>query len=379
LFFFASCQPRADADTQEKTVAADSVSFPNQVTANYAKGFQISYHKNYKLLEVVRPFQDRVDTLRYVLVPREVEEEVDVEVENATRISTPVESLILTSATHIGLTDMLDINEKIIGLAGAEYIYNEEVKEKLNSGEIVALPQGELNKEKILDLGGDLLMISGGEASQFDSYKILKDSGVNIFVNSEWLETNPLGKAEWVKVMGALMNKEEMANQKFQKVAREYKKLQTLVDGLHEDDKPLVINNIPYKGTWYVSGGNSYMAQFFRDAGADYPWYDSNKSGGLQKDFEVVYEIGLRADVWINPGAATSKDDILAKDSRFKSFKPFENGRIYNKNKRTNASGGNDFWESGAVHPEKVLADLIAIFHPKLLDDHSLYFYQKIE
>jgi len=69
----------------------------------------------------------------------------------------------------------------------------------------------------------------------------------------------------------------------------------------------------------------------------------------------------------------------LAKDSRFKDFEPFETGRVYNNNKRTNDSGGNDFWESGVVHPEMLLADLIKIFHPDLMPDHELYYYQKVD
>jgi iron complex transport system substrate-binding protein len=177
--------------------------------------------------------------------------------------------------------------------------------------------------------------------------------------------------------MAALLNKEQIANQRFDEVARRYNILKEKVDSATK--KPLVINNMPYKGAWFVSGGESFTAQFLKDAGADYPWFDTDETGGLRKDFEVVYEVGLTADVWVNPGAAKSKEDILAKDSRFKDFEPFETGRVYNNNKRTNDSGGNDFWESGVVHPEMLLADLIKIFHPDLMPDHELYYYQKVD
>lgn len=96
-------------------------------------------------------------------------------------------------------------------------------------------------------------------------------------------------------------------------------------------------------------------------------------------DFEAVYEVGLRADIWINPGTAKTKEDILAKDPRFKDFKAFKTGRIYNNNRRMSPSGGNDFWESGVVHPERLLADLIHIFHPSVLPDHQLFYYQKVD
>jgi iron complex transport system substrate-binding protein len=190
------------------------------------------------------------------------------------------------------------------------------------------------------------------------------------------METSPLGKAEWVKVMAALLNKEQLANQKFNAVSKKYNELEAAVDKAEE--KPLVINNLPYKGAWFVPGGGSFTANFLRDAQADYPWFDNSSTGGLRKGFESVYKVGLHADVWLNPGAAKSKEEILAKDSRFKDFKSFQNGAIYNNNRRMSPAGGNDFWESGVVHPEIILADLIKIFHPNILPGHELYYYQQI-
>ncbi len=370
----AACQSEHPDQTQA-AVTADSVHFPHKVQAEYARGFRISYHKNHKLLEIIKPFQDQVDTLRYALVPRELTEEVQVE--GAEEIAIPIESLLATSATHIGLADMLGAIDIITSMAGANYVYNKKVRQGIEEGNIVSLPQGELNKEEVLSLDPDLMMISGGQSSQFDNYKVLMDSDINVMVNSEWLETTPLGKAEWVKVLAALLNKEKFVNEKFGQVAEEYNRLKAKVDTVGK--KPLVINNMPYKGAWFVSGGDSFTAQFLKDAGADYPWYDEHDTGGLRKDFEVVYEVGLEADIWINPGTAETKEDILAKDSRFKDFNPYKKGEIYNNNRRTNESGGNDYWESGVVHPEILLADYIKIFHSDVLPEHSLYYYQKVE
>lgn len=369
------CGPEKNPHPESDPKKTEQVQFADSVHAEYAEGFQITYHENYKLLEILKPFQDQVDTLRYSLVPREIADEV--EVKNTTEISIPITSLLTTSTTHIGLAEMLDATEIIIGMAGADYIYNEDVRKRLEEGKMVSLPQGELNKEKILSMNPDLLMLSGGQSSQFDNVRILMDSDIDVMVNSEWLETTPLGKAEWVKVLAALLSKERLANEKFNRVAKEYKRLKSKVGKIY--DKPLVINNMPYKGAWFVSGGESFTAQFLKDAGADYPWFDSDETGGLRKSFEVIYEIGLEADIWINPGAAKSKEDILAKDSRFKDFEAFETGEIYNNNKRISPAGGNDFWESGVVHPEIVLADLIKIFHPQQLPHHRLYYYQKID
>jgi iron complex transport system substrate-binding protein len=370
----SNCRQSNPQDNTYRGTPADSVRFADQVHAQYAQGFRISYHKNYKLLEVLKPFQDQVDTLRYSLVPRELTDQVDVP--GTEEIPIPVQSLIATSTTHIGLTDMLDANEVITGMVGAEYVYNEDIRRRMENDLITSFPMGEFNKEQALAMDPDLLMISGGQSNQFDNYQVLMDSGIGVMVNSEWLETTPLGKAEWVKVMAALLNKEKLANTEFNAVAEEYNRLKGVVDSV--DEKPLVINNMPYKGAWFVSGGNSFTANFLRDAGANYPWFDSEDTGGLRKDFEVVYQVGLKADVWVNPGAAETKEDILAKDARFGDFKSYQNNTIYNNNRRKNASGGNDFWESGVVHPEILLADLIKIFHPDVVPGHNLHYYQKV-
>ncbi|SHE38943.1 iron complex transport system substrate-binding protein [Fodinibius roseus] len=372
----AGCQSSASKEQPNVPEAdAEIVDFTHKAEADYAEGFHISYHDNYKLLEIINPFQDRVDTLRYSLVPRGIADQVNVK--NTREIPIPVRTLVATSTTHVALTDMLNANETITGMVGADYIYTPEVRRRIEEGIITGFPEGELNKEKVLALDPDLLMISGGQSSQFDNYRVLMDSGIDLLVNSEWLETTPLGKAEWVKVMAALLNKEKLANEKFDAVARRYNHLKAAVDTV--EDKPTTINNMPYKGAWFVPGGESFTARFLRDAGADYPWYDSGETGGLRKAFEVVYRQGLEADVWLHPGTAKTKEDILAKDERFRDFKSFRTGKIYHNYRRSTPSGANDFWESGVVRPDLVLADLVKIFHPEIAGNHNFYYYGNVE
>lgn len=349
--------------------------FEHPLEVRYAKGFDLTYRENYKLLEILNAYQDRTDTLRYVLKPRGVQ--LDTLIRGARVIDIPVRTMILTSTTHLALAEVLDANNVIEGMVAAEYVYSPEVRNRIENGEVVSFPQGEFNKEKALQMNPDLVMVSAGQSSQLDDYRVLMNSGIDVLINSEWLETTPLGKAEWMKMMAALLNKEEQAAEKFHQISEEYQRLKGMVGELSE--KPLVINNLPYKGAWFVSGGESFTAQYLKDAGAGYPWFDNSSTGGLRKNFEVVYEAGLKADIWINPGAAESMEDILQKDSRFRDFKSYRTGQIFNNNRRMSPSGGNDFWESGVVHPDRVLADLIHIFHPEVLPDRELFYYQKLE
>lgn len=365
-------EQRTDAGGEQVT-PVDSAS----IRVRYARGFDVQQYKAFTLLKVFNPFQERADTLRYLLVGRDEPLPRSYPFPQAQVIRTPVQRMIATSTTHIALTGMLDAQQVIVGMVGARYAYDPEIRRRLASGQITPFSQGEFNNEVALNINPDLLMISAGQASQYDNYRLLADAGIGVLVNAEWLETTPLGKAEWVKVMGLLVEQQEEAVRRFRRVADAYEAL--TAKAAQRRERPLVITNMPYQGAWFVPGGDSFTAQFLKDAGAGYPWDENESTGGLRLDFETVYEAGLRADVWINPGTASSRADILAADSRFSDFKSYKNGRIYNNNKRMSAAGGNDFWERGVVRPDLILSDLIAIFHPGMAPRDSLYFYQKVD
>ncbi len=371
LFFVLSCNEQA-----QKSAQPDAQNQPVQqsLQVHFAEGFSLNEYPDYSVVNIFNPFQDQSDTLRYVLVPRG--NTPPDTYPQAQIIETPIRSMIATSTTHIALTEMLDANDVIKGMVGAKYAYSQDIREGLQDGQITSFTRGEFNNEVALNMNPDLVMISAGQVSQYDNYRLLVDSGIAVFVNAEWLETTPLGKAEWVKVMGLLLDKEERANRRFKEVAKRYEQLKTKAK--KATGKPLVINNMPYKGVWFVSGGESFTAQFLKDAGADYPWYGNESTGGLRLDFETVYEAGLRAEVWLNPGTAVSRGDIIAADPRFGDLKSFKNGRIYNNNKRMSPSGGNDFWETGVVRPDLILSDLITILHREVMESDSLFFYRMV-
>ena len=128
-----------------------------------------------------------------------------------------------------------------------------------------------------------------------------------------------------------------------------------------------------------MPGGNSYVSNVIADAGANYLWSDHPGTGGIQIDFEAVYAKGISADYWINPGFASSIADIVGSDERLSDFQAVTYGHVYNSNKRVSRDIANDYWESGIVMPDVILADLVSIFHPKLLPDHELFYYKVID
>ncbi len=134
-----------------------------------------------------------------------------------------------------------------------------------------------------------------------------------------------------------------------------------------------------WKDSWVVPGGKSYVGEFLKDCSSNYLWSDTDETGSIHLSFETALEKASEANYWLNPGMATSIEDIASRNELYKDFISIESGKVYNNNKRVSENGGFDFWESGVINPHILLADLIKIFHPDLLPKHELYYYQKLD
>lgn len=349
----------------------------DQVAIRYARGFNIRYAGKYKYVSIINPFEKKVDTIRYVLVQRGTPPPKGYSPSQV--IEVPLRSMVLMSSMHVGLAAFLGAEDQIVGLANLTYVSSPNVIARIKAGKVKEIGRDQtINEEQLVTMHPDLVMTMGSPNARMDRYSILKGAGIPVFINSEWVENTPLGRAEWVKLMAALLNKEKLVNQKFGYIEQEYKRLTSLLKQVKH--KPLIISGINMKDAWYVPDGNSFMTRFFLDAGGSYPWTSRKATGSLPLNFETVYPYALKADYWLNVSimASDSKQSILAKDARYADFKAFKTGQMYDYNKRTNSQGSNDYWESGVVNPHLVLADMIKILHPDLLPKHKLVYYRQL-
>lgn len=342
----------------------------------YAKGFTIEQFDDYRLITVHNPWQGAQDiVIRYYLVKEGKTPEglpVDARV-----IKIPVKRLICMSTTHIGMLDFVGKLETLVGISGKMYINHPRVREHLENGRIIDIGyEQNIQYEEIITLRPDLVMTYGIGSEVAGYVNKLLDVGIPVIINGDYLEQTPLAKAEWVKVVAALFELDEPVNRKFEQVAEEYQKIKTVA--MKGNNRPNVMIGLPWKDTWYIPGGNSFAANFIRDAGGSYIWEDKYTLEAIPFSIEAVYEEAKDADIWINPGIAESVEEIVAVDERLVNFKPVREGAVYNNNRILNEQGGNDYWESGIMNPQKILADLVKIFHPGLLPDHQLVYYKKI-
>ena len=159
----------------------------------------------------------------------------------------------------------------------------------------------------------------------------MKEVDIPLVPHLGYKETTPLGQAEWIKFVGLLIGEEEKANKIFNEIEQKYNDLKRLTARV--EHRPVVLSGEIHGGTWYAVGGQSFLAQVFEDAGADYFLKDDPRSGGVYLDFETVYNQADQADYWriLNsyPGQYTY-ETLLAQDERYGDFKAFkQKGVIY--------------------------------------------------
>jgi iron complex transport system substrate-binding protein len=351
--------------------------FPDKVSVDYATGFQVEYHNNYKVVTVSKPWQGAEEGFQYVLV--QCGTPAPEGFENASVIEVPVKSIIAMSTTYLPHLAALGLTDRLLGLDSFLYVNTPEIVERIKAGELAEVGSGStVNVELVLDLQPDLVMTYGIGIPDYDAHPKLLEAGVNVAINGDFVESSPLGRTEWSKFLAVFFNREKDAQANFAATAAHYNELVQLAASVEE--RPSVLVGSVYNGTWYVAGGNSYTAQMLSDAGAAYVWADQGDVGSIPFDFETVFDMAADADYWVNPDNPTwlTAEDVLATDARYGDFAAFQNGNLYNNNLRVNENGGNDYYETGVASPDIVLMDLIRIFHPELLPDHELTFYRRI-
>jgi len=364
--------------TDRKAVSPGTVSTvasPPKTQVEFARGFSISYFGDYKEVKIPNHAAGKTDTLDYLLLPAGTA--VPPGHAHAQVIRIPVQSMIVMGSPHIAQADFAGVADRVTGVGNADYVYCPVVRDGLRTGRVRQVGiESSLNTELVISLHPGVVMTMTNPDATFE-YATLTSAGIPVLPNADWLETTPLGKAEWVKLMAALTDREDLVNTKFDSVTTAYQRLAAI--GSAAAVKPSVIIGLPFKGTWYTPAGGSYVAQLLHDAGATYHWSDTKGSGSLALGFETVAPEALKADFWLDVSDVSSRKDILSQDARYGAFPSFRSAAVYSYIRRVNDRGSSDYWESGAVNPQWVLADLIRILHPGALPADSLIYYKQIQ
>ena len=304
----------------------------------YATGFQITETDTGTVVEVFQPYQ-RVC------------------------VKQPMKRLGTMSTVQVGYLYALDALDCLAAVCNPELIYTPVKGDEIDLGDSMK-PSAERVLQANLDA---LLAVNYGQYDNLEAARIEKLGVFTIYIN-EWQEGSPLARAEWIRVLGALTGKLPQADSIFHEVETKYKSLQQSAVS-RQTTKIMSGNN--FRGTWYVPSGKNYLAYLFKDAGADYPFYDDERETSIPLTIEETLRYFHEADVWVGAGG-DSLDELAQMDEKHTWFKAYQEGRVYNWRKQRLPSGANNFWERGVVHPEEMLEDVIHILNNA--PDSTLHF-----
>lgn len=361
----------------------------------YAQLLTIVSHdeQGYTEVKVHNPWKEGTELHRYILVPKGKEGDATMaklagqahgEGKKAAALGvktdtvrTPLESNLVFTAPHCQLLTELGCQNAITGVCDKDYINIPDIKSRAQADAKVAHPIMDCGSsmqpdiERIIALHPEALLISPFENS--GGYGKLDKLRIPIIETADYMETSPLGRAEWIKLYGLLLGSSK-ADSLFSAIEKEYLQLKAEAAKL-----PLGLSILTERKTgnvWYVPGGKSTMGILLRDAHAKYIFADDQHSGSLSMSPEQIIAKGNQIDAWALKyfgENALTKNELLAEYQGYQALKAFQSGNIYETD-----TSCEPYFELTSFHPEILLREFIILSHPEAGDKFGkLRFYKK--
>ena len=383
IFFLVSCQGNRSAASDEQG---------DTIPMKYAQHLTMVKHDGYTEVILDNPWKKGAELHRYVLIPKGREGDETAEVlmkrrDGATMgnrrgvhvdvIRTPIESSVVFTAPHCQLMYELGCSQAIKGVCDLAYINIPDVQRraKVNKVEDVIVDCGssmQPNVERIIDMKSEALLISPFENS--GGHGELDKLNIPIIETADYMETSPLGRAEWMKFYGALFASSK-ADSLFTAIEKEYLSLKARAAKLPKGLS--VLTERKMGGVWYVPGGQSTMGILLKDANAKYIFADDKHSGSLALSPEQVLDKGKEVEVWAFKyfgGKPLTRPDLLQEYDGYKALLAFMMRNIYECD-----TSVVPYFEQTSFHPEILLREFILLSHPKAQGFGKFRFYKELK
>jgi len=349
----------------------DTDYFPDKQSVEYAQNFDIEYHNSYQVLTVRQPGQpDESYVLTKCGAPAP---DLSGDLANAQLVATPVSDLFAESTTHLPSLEALGKLDVLTGFASADFVYSDAAREHIaDTGVVQFATAGQVDAEAVVAHAPQAL-VTGGFTDP--AFAVIERSKIPVLDNYDWLETDPLGRAEWIKFFAALTGTEKQAAETFDGIVAEYDKYTDLAAATAPAP---IVPGLPYQGGWSVPLA-SYSNALYSTAHITHPWMSEPGTGSLQTDLETVFAKAGAIPLAISTSAATTVAEALAAEPRLAEFAAFRDGQVWTSSARATDAGALDIYEQGVLRPDLVVADLIAIAHPELLPGHEFTFYRRLQ
>lgn len=372
----------------------------------------------YAEVNVANPWKAGTLLHRYILIPKGKEGD-----ETVTRLAlqrtsgmgcttdtvrTPVERSAVFIAPHCQLMYELGCQQAIRGVCDLNYINIPDVRKRAASaGKASAGNASAQNSivdcgssmapdiERIIALKPEAILVSPFENS--GGYGKLDKLHIPIIEAADYMESSPLGRAEWMKFYGMLFGKaskaadgnasktadgkaskavlsascEATADSLFSQIEKEYLKLKAEAGKLPKGLS--ILTERKTGNVWYVPGGQSTIGILLKDANARYIFSDDQHSGSLPMSPEQILAKGSQVDVWAFKyfgGAPLSQVQLLQEYDGYKALAAFNRGNIYQVDTSTVP-----YFELMSFHPELLLREFIILAHGERFG--KLRFYKK--
>jgi len=366
IFLCSCCKSANDANLSGLTSAiykSDSIT--------YAKGFSIEIFDGYKKINVYNPWNDNKLLQTYILVPKK--SDLPKNLPKGIVIRTPLEKTASYNSVQCSYFDELGVLNTLVGVCEPNQIRIASVVDAVRNRQIADFGMAaNPDIEKIMLAEPEALFVTPIEGAEYGAVTQL---GIPMVECLDYMENSPLGRAEWIRFIALFFEKNETGDSLFSETVRRYDELRNLSEKSAEN--PTVFSETMYGGVWYLPGGQSYMAQLFHDAGAEYVWKDDKRTGSLGLPLEAVLDKANDADFWLikySSNNSLTYKALKEENSNYALFNAYQKKNIFACN-----TGQVPYYEEIALHPDRLLKDLLSIFHPELAPDYKRIYFEKID
>jgi len=357
---FCACSGK-NAKKQGADTASDEALV--EMSVKYATGFSVRDSADIRLVDVGKHDHIALVKTDDAAVP-----------EGYTKVKVPIQRTICMTSLQLSNFTVLDAHDVVKGLTGTKNLFNKDILARVKDGRIVKIGmEGNFDTEMVLAANPDVIFIS---PSKRGGYEAIKETGVTLVPHLGYQELDPLGQAEWIKFVGMFIGKEKEANEVFAGIEQRYNDLKAKASAA--TTRPTVFSGEMHYGTWHAVGGKNYLAQIFRDAGADYVIQDE-ETAGENLEFEKMYALAANADYWriLNsfPGGDFSYEALKSSEPRNELFKAYKERKVIYCNMKQQP-----YYEITPVQPDVLLKDFVAVFHPELVEpDYQPTYYRLLK
>ena len=335
------------ASCASKTVQESRPTTRGENLMRYARNVAVYEADSGFLMEVCNPWDTTV-LLGSYLIPKE-----------------GFGSVICFSSTQWSVFLELGEIDRVKGLLEGRYVHDQRMRDLLAKGTVKDVgTETAKNTEMMIQMHPDVILFSPYFDGNQDPLKV---TGAMLFPFADYLETTPLGRAEWIRIVGMMTGRRADADAWFNAIVARYDALKDLCADV--EHRPTVFSDLPFNGQWYVAGGQSYIAQLFADAGADYLWKDDPSTASFPLDSETILAKAQHADFWrvTNSLSVPMTYESLKRDNAvYALFDAFKNHHILVCDIQETG-----YFEKSQIEPDALLADFIAIFHPEVMAEYQ--------